>query len=103
MNFVNTTLAAAALLVGLAACNSGGEKADEVEALANKMCACADVECAKKVDTEVTEWATKNKGTKVGKAAFERVQAAGKKMVECGKKHGDANAEKLDDDLPQSE
>ena len=96
-------LFAATLVAGLVGCNAGKEQADQFDALSAKMCACADMDCAKKADTELMEWVGKNKGLKVSQTNFDRIKAAASKAVECGKKHGDADAEKIDDTLPQAE
>lgn len=102
MKIINA-LFAATLLVGLVGCNAGKEQAEQVEALSGKMCACADMECAKKVDGEIMAWIGTNKNVKVTQANLDKIKASLGKAVECGKKHGDAEAEKLDDALPQAE
>ena len=98
-------IVAALALVGLAACNSnaGAEHAEAIAGLEKKMCACTDADCAKKVDAEVQAWVAQHKDAKVSQANFDKIKASGAKIVECAKKNGDADAEKLDDGMPTAE
>lgn len=78
------TCAAVACLV--LACKGGADAMVKAqEDFANKVCACSDMDCIKKVQTEQEEWVKKNGSAAVGgnESDQEKMTASAKKMSDC--------------------
>lgn len=79
-------LAAASLcLLSLSACGKN-EAVKDMEALADRVCACPDVSCAMDEAKKATELMTKHKDTRGTEADMKAITAAGTKITDCVKK-----------------
>lgn len=98
-------LFAAGLLFSVGACNAGKEHVEAAEGMEKKMCACADKACVHGVVVEFQAWVAKNKATnaKATKDNHDKIEVAVKKMAACAQAKGEADTDKLDDDLPPGE
>jgi hypothetical protein len=84
MKMLFVSLALGTLALG-GACGKN-EAVKEMEALADRVCACKDVACAMEEAKKATEMATKFKDAKGTESDMQAITAAGAKMAECMKK-----------------
>ncbi len=78
------SLGLAGLLLGGVSCG-GSAAVKEMQAFADKMCKCKDMECATNVQKEMTEWASKMakenpKGTKKDE---EKIKKITEQLMKC--------------------
>lgn len=96
-----SALAGALLVFGsLVGCNAGAEFVTQAEGFQKKMCDCKDKECTGPVGAEIVKWIEGNKGKKVSKANYGKIEAALKAAGKCAEEKGDAEAAKVDDAAP---
>lgn len=81
---------------GSTATPTSSDPAAAMDALATKMCACADGACATKVSAEITDWIDKHKADKVDSATATKLEAATKKAGDCSAKASTAAAPTAD-------
>jgi hypothetical protein len=79
-------LAPALVLALAAACGRGGEAVKDMEAFADRMCACPDRACALEEMKQFSEMVTRHKDTTVNESQQKAFDAAGKRFAECMQK-----------------
>lgn len=74
-----------AVVLGLAGCgNKGGDSAmAEFKSLKDKMCACKDAECAKKVSDEMAKMGDKYKNAKVDEKQLKEAAKLTEELTQC--------------------
>ena len=74
----------------------GNDAVKKMEEMAEKVCACKDMDCMQKVQKEAEEWAKTQpkEEPKVSDEEKKKVEAATKKMTECAMKLATGGAAK---------
>ena len=82
----------ASFLLGLGACGGGGAIESDMKGFRDKMCKCADKECADKTLKEYNDWAKgkRDEAKKMDKADLEKLDAIDKEIKACRRKLRDA-------------
>ena len=84
MKNLKITIATFAFL--LAAGCGKNEAVKDMEALADRVCACKDVACASEEMKKATELMTKHKDTRGTESDMKAITAAGQRMTDCMQK-----------------
>jgi hypothetical protein len=74
-------------LLAAAGCGKN-EAVKDMEALADRVCACADIPCASEEMKKAGELMTKHRETRGTESDMKAIAAAGQKMTECMQKLG---------------
>jgi hypothetical protein len=89
MKTMKISLASLAMGFLLAGAGCGkNEAVKDMEALADRVCACKDVACASEEMKKATELMTKHKDTRGTESDMKAITAAGQRMTECMQKIG---------------
>jgi hypothetical protein len=72
-----------ALISSTAACGKGAAAAKELDELAKRVCACKDLDCAKKGEADIDAWMKKNADTKGTEEDAKKITAAVSEAMDC--------------------